>query len=66
MPGRGRRLGDGLGKMSNRREKGACRNDGWKEGIPMDGGREANYLANRGAYRARQGQPERQWVRMEA
>lgn len=34
--GKGRHLGDGLGELSNRREKGVCRNDGWKEGIPTD------------------------------
>lgn len=47
QPGRGKHLGDGLGELSNRRERAACRNDGRKEGC----GREADYLANRGAYR---------------
>lgn len=36
QPGRGRHLGDGLGELSNRRERAACRNDGRKEGMPTD------------------------------
>lgn len=64
--GEERHLGDGLGELSNRREKDACRNDGWKEGRDTHGcGREASYLADRGTDRAEQGQPEGQWVRME-